>query len=312
MRTDEAVQSGDGQAPGTTGTVQTMEITATAPPLARPVPRGPGAFLADTATLYARSLLKLRRRPVMLYFSLVQPMIWLLLFGQLFNRITRFPGAAQAFGGKSYFQFFMPAVILQTILFGAAQSGIGIIADMDSGFLDKLLTTPVSRMAILLGKILGDLTRMLIQALVIITLTWLFGQFQAERVRYEYGIPGVFGALGVAVLVALALAGFHVFVALRTRNTETAFLIANFLTLPLLFTSSAQLPLQLLPEWLQVVAKFNPVTYAIEVMRIAFNGPQAVPDQDAGRVILIALVVLTALATFTLSLAVRSFRRAVR
>ena len=113
-------------------------------------------------------------------------------------------------------------------------------------------------------------------------------------------------ALGIAVLVGLALAGFHVFVALRTRNTETAFLIANFLTLPLLFTSSAQLPLPLLPEWLQVVARFNPITYAIEAMRLAFNGPQAVPDQDAGR------LVLTALAALTLPLAVRSFRRAVR
>jgi ABC-2 type transport system permease protein len=312
MRADEAVQSGDGRTPKTTGTSEPPGTTVTTAPLVQPVPRGPGAFLADTATLYARSLLKLWRRPIMLYFSLVQPMIWLLLFGQLFNRITRFPGADEAFGGKSYFQFFMPAVILQTILFGAAQSGIGIIADMDSGFLDKLLTTPVSRMAILLGKILGDLTRMLIQALVIVALTWGFGQLQAERVRYEYGIPGILGALGVAILVALALAGFHVFVALRTRNTETAFLIANFLTLPLLFTSSAQLPLQLLPEWLQVVARFNPVTYAIDVMRIAFNGPQAVPDRDAGQTILIALVVLTALTALTLSLAVRSFRRAVR
>src|SRR5215212_5746474 len=153
-----------------------------------------------------------------------------------------------------------------------------------------------------LVMVLVDLTRMLIQALAIITFTWGFGQFQAERVRCEYGIPGILGALGIAVLVALALAGFHVFVALRTRNTETAFLIANFLTLPLLFTRSAQLPLQLLPEWLQVDARFNPVTYAIEVMRIAFNGPQAVPGR----------VILTALAAFTLSLAVRSFRRAVR
>src|SRR6266446_8929142 len=77
--------------------------------------------------------------------------IWMLLFGQIFNRIARFPDTQQAFGGKSYFQFFVPAVLLQTLLFGAAQSGIGIINDMQSGFLSKLLTTPVHRMAILLG-----------------------------------------------------------------------------------------------------------------------------------------------------------------
>src|SRR5262249_61012972 len=104
------------------------------------------AFLAETGVLFARSMKKLLRRPIALYFSLIQPVIWLLLFGQIFNRIARFPGAEGAFGGRSYFQFFVPAVILQTLLFGAAQSGIGIINDMQSGFLHKLLTTPVHRM----------------------------------------------------------------------------------------------------------------------------------------------------------------------
>src|SRR5262245_20698820 len=120
-----------------------------------PAPRGLIPFASEVFALYSRSLKKLSRRPVALYFSLIQPMVWLLLFGQVFNRITELPGAAASFGGKTYFQFFMPAVILQTILFGAGQSGIAILSDMDSGFLDKLLTTPISRMAILLGRVLG-------------------------------------------------------------------------------------------------------------------------------------------------------------
>jgi ABC-2 type transport system permease protein len=259
-----------------------------------------------------RSIRKLFRRPVMLYFSLLQPLIWLLLFGQIFSRLTQFPGAAAAFGGKSYFQFFMPAVILQTILFGAAQSGIGIITDMDSGFLDKLLTTPINRMTILLGRILGDLTRMIVQAVLIIAITWIAGQFQTERVQYEYGILGVIGALGIVLLFGLGLAGLNVFIALRTRNTEATFMIANFLTLPLLFTSSAQLPLQLLPGWLQTVARFNPVTYTIDGMRILLNGPQAVAGVDPQAELLRALLILTIIATITLTLAVRSFRRNVR
>ncbi|HEY7427581.1 MAG TPA: ABC transporter permease, partial [Gemmataceae bacterium] len=186
---------------------------------------GASAFLSETLVLYQRSMKKLLRRPVAVYFSLIQPVIWMLLFGQIFNRIA---GAnAQAFGGKSYFQFFVPSVLLQTLLFGAAQSGIGIINDMQSGFLSKLLTTPVHRMAILLGRILGDLTRMILQGLLILLIAWLAGQLQSERVRYEYGLPGVLAALSIALLFGLGLASFNVFLALKTRNTESTFLIAN-------------------------------------------------------------------------------------
>lgn len=270
-----------------------------------------GAFLSEVATLYTRSLKKMIRRPVALYFSLIQPMVWLLLFGQVFNRITTLPGAAAAFGGRSYFQFFMPAVIVQTILFGAGQSGIGIIADVQSGFLDKLLTTPINRMAILLGRILSDLTRMISQGVLIVAITWVVGQAQSQPVVYEYGVLGILGALSVALIFGVALAGLSVTIALRTRSTESTFLISNFLTLPLLFTSSAQLPLQLLPAWLQHVARFNPVTYTINAMRIFLNGANAVPGGDPGRQIAIAFVVLALLASLTLTLAVRGFRRAV-
>jgi ABC-2 type transport system permease protein len=289
-----------------------MTTQAYASTLPRPLFAGLGDFLTETGVLFRRSTLRLIRRPVALYFSLVQPVVWLFLFGQIFNRITSFPGAAGAFGGTSYFQFFMPAVILQTLLFGAAQSGIGIITDMDSGFLDKLLTTPVNRMAILLGKILADLTRMLIQGGMIVLLAWIFGLFQKDKVHYPYGVPGLAGALGIALLFGVALAGFNVYVALKTRNTETAFLIANFLTLPLLFTSSAQLPITLLPDWLQKVARVNPVTYAVDSMRVLFNGAQAVPDSNPQSLILRAVVILLALGAVTLTLAVRTFRRSVR
>jgi ABC-2 type transport system permease protein len=289
-----------------------MSRQTNASPFADPLSGGLSAFASETAVLFGRSMKKLLRRPIALYFSLIQPVIWLLLFGQIFNRIARIPGASEAFAGKSYFQFFVPAVILQTLLFGAAQSGIGIINDMQSGFLNKLLTTPVHRMAILLGRILGDLTRMILQGLIIALIAWIFGQLQENPVSYEYGIPGVLGALAIALLFGLGLAGLNVFVALKTRNTESAFLIANFLTLPLLFTSSAQLPIQLLPGWLQTVALVNPVTYAIDSMRVLLNGPRAVADADVGILLLKTVAILGLIATVTLTLAVRSFRKTVR
>jgi ABC-2 type transport system permease protein len=271
---------------------------------------GARPFFSETLILYQRSMKILTRRPIAIYFSLIQPVIWMLLFGQIFNRIASFNPTA--FGGKSYFQFFVPSVLLQTLLFGSAQSGIGIINDMQSGFLNKLLTTPVHRMAILLGRILGDLTRMSLQGLLIVLIAWLAGQLQEERVRYENGLLGVLAALGIALLFGLGLASLNVFIALKTRNTESTFLIANFLTLPLLFTSSAQLPVTLLPDWLQHVARFNPVTYAIDSMRVMLNGAHAVPGTQPGPLVLRTVLILSLLATLTLTLAVRSFRRSLR
>ena len=271
---------------------------------------GISAFLSETYILYQRSMKKLLRRPIAIYFSLIQPVIWMLLFGQIFNRIAG--ENARAFGHKSYFQFFVPSVLLQTLLFGASQSGIGIISDMQSGFLNKLLTTPVHRMAILLGRILGDLTRMVLQGLIIIVIALLAGQLQSEPIRYEYGVAGVLGALGIALMFGLGLASFNVFLALKTRNTESTFLIANFLTLPLLFTSSAQLPVPLLPDWLQRVAMVNPVTYAIDSMRILLNGPQAVPGAEPAGLILQTVLILGLIATVMMTLAVRSFRQSLR
>lgn len=282
-----------------------------------PTSQGPVAFLHEVWVLYHRAVIKLFRRPVILYFSLIQPMVWLILFGNNLNVIAFAPDFSAAFGGQSFLAFFAPAVILQTILFGATQSGLGLITDLESGFLSKLLTTPINRVSILLGRILGDLTRMLVQAVIILIATLLSGlRFDGSTIEatitYNYGVPGIVGALGIALLFGLVLAGFNVAVALTTRNTEATFLIANFLTLPLIFTSTALLPLELLPGWIQAVAQVNPVTYAINALRVLLYGPASVPPgSTVASTILFATAMLSLLAVLTLTLGARSFRRTV-
>jgi len=299
----------------------TNEATALGPErsLVKPgaMPTGLPKLASEFWTLYLRQIKRLTRTPILIFFALIQPMIWLVLFGQMFSRITSFPGAAQQFGNVSYLQFFMPAVVLQSILFGAGQSGVGVIMDIDSGFLDKLLTTPVNRFAILFGRVGGDLTRMLVQSVIVVLIGWIFGWLQTPRVEFYYGILGVIGALFIAMLFGLVLAGLNVFIALRTRNTETTFMLGSFLTLPLLFVSSAQLPISLLPDWMQKIAHINPVTYAIDAMRALLNGPGAlvgpsgVAEKDVLTAVAQALVILSALAAITVTLATRSFRKAV-
>ena len=268
----------------------------------------------ETFYLYVRQLKRLSRRRTMIAFSLVQPMIWLVLFGQMFSHITRFPGAAVQFGNVSYLQFFLPAVILQSIMFGSGQSGVGMITDIDSGFLDKLLTTPINRFSILLGRILGDLTRLLIQSVIIILIGWGMGWVQQPRVVFYYGIPGIVGALCIALLAAVTLAALNIFIALVTKNTESTFTISNFLTFPLIFVSGSQLPVSLLPGWMQVIARINPLNFAIDGMRVLLNGPGALtsePGLTTGLAILESVVLLAVLSTITVTMATRSFRRLV-
>ncbi len=218
-------------------------------------------LIGETWELYKRALKKMMRRPIVLYFSLVQPMIWLLLFGQMFKRMVSIPGASTAFGTNNYMAFFAAGVIMMTILFGAGQTGLGLIQDIDSGFLDKLLTTPISRVAIILGKMGGDLTRMAFQIVMILTIAAIAG------VRIQTGLFGVLFIVIIGSLFGMALAGINTIIALQTRNTEATFLIGNFVNLPLMFMSTAMLPKVMLPDWMQSIASINPVTFGVEGMR---------------------------------------------
>ncbi len=238
-------------------TIEAQAQSISMPPVA--VPRSD--LVSETWELYKRAVLKLMRRPIVLYFSLLQPAIWLLLFGQIFSKMVDLPGAGSMFGTSNYMAFFAPGVIMMTMLFGAGQTGLGLIQDMDSGFLDKLLTTPINRFAILLGKMGGDLTRMVFQAGLILMMAVLAG------VHIRTGMLGVVFIVIISGLFGLALAGINTIVALQTRNTEATFLIGNFVNLPLMFMSTAMMPKAFLPDWMQKVVQVNPVTYGIEGMR---------------------------------------------
>lgn len=271
---------------------------------AQTIPRLPVAIphpdlVSETWELYKRALLKLMRRPFVLYFSIIQPMIWLLLFGQMFKKLTDMPGAAASFGTSNYMAFFTPGVITMTMLFGSGQSGLGLIQDMDSGFLDKLLTTPINRISIIAGKMGGDLTRMILQVGIVLLVATVGG------VRIKTGLLGVFFIILIGSLFGLSLGGLNTMLALRTRNTEATFLIGNFINLPLMFTSSAMLPKSMMPDWMQTIAKINPITIGIEGMRgLVTTG------FDPGKVFG-AVVVLAAVATVTILSSTLMFRSRV-
>jgi ABC-2 type transport system permease protein len=217
------------------------------------------ALLSDTRYLFVRYLKKLVRNPILLFFSLFQPIIFLVLFTQLLTRLSNVPGVLPP--GVSYLQFATAGILLQNAFGSALQSGNSIVADIDSGFLQKMLVTPLQRPAILLGRLLSDAFRVVVQSAIILGLAYLLG---------AYVTTGVIGILLIFFTIAffgLAWSGISLAIGMKTRSSETVFAIGGFITFPLLFLSPALFPISFLPEWVQVVSMFNPISYAVNACR---------------------------------------------
>jgi ABC-2 type transport system permease protein len=217
--------------------------------------------IVDTWYLFVRSLRNSFRVPMIWVMALIQPIIWLLLFSQLFKNIVNVPG----FPTENYLAYLAPGIILMTSLFGATFSGMGTLVDIDLGYLDKMLVTPVSRNAIILGRIGGDVVRVLAQAVVIVLIALAMG------VGFATGFAGFVTAIAIIALMVLGFAGLSNILALRIREHQLFMMVINFLTLPLMFLSDALMPMEMLPGWLQTVAQYNPVTYAADGIRTLMN-----------------------------------------
>jgi ABC-2 type transport system permease protein len=252
-------------------------------------------YAIESAILLRRNLVKTVRVPMLLFFALFQPLLFLVLFSQIFSSLGNLPG----FPYDSYLQFLVPSIIALTALNSAFQSGMGTVTDMDDGMLDKFLIAPIHRSSIMSGRILSDGTRIVMQATLIIVAAWIMGT------RYVTGIGGMLVMLVLAALFGMAWAGLSNIVALRSGNAELTMVIGILITFPVLFLSTALMPEALLPDWLGTVSKFNPITYIVEAERALVN------DGWDWTAIGQSLAVTFLLAAVTLTGATRAFRKAI-
>ncbi|MCL6596753.1 MAG: ABC transporter permease [Firmicutes bacterium] len=221
--------------------------------------------LSDTWYMLVRLLRATWRQPVWVVVELVQPFMWLVLYGQLFGRVTEIPG----FGARSYIQFLTPGVAVMTSLFGSAWAGIGLIEDLDRGVLDRLLTTPASRAAIVLARVLHSGTAGAVQTAIIVLVGTAMGA------RIAAGAAGAALLLAVAVLLGGGFAAASNGLALLVRREETFIAVLNFVTLPLTFLSASLMSTALMPAWMRAASRLNPVNWAVEAARAAFSPPAA-------------------------------------
>jgi len=222
--------------------------------------RSSNGFLGDFWVNFVRWNIKAVRNPFVVVGSLVQPVIFLVLFTQVFGQIAT--GAISRGGaGISYETFLLPAIAMQVSLAAGAASGIGLVNDMEEGMFEKVLVTPMSRTAVFLGKTAAEILRIVVQILIILGMGTLLGANIAT------GIPGAIGIVIMGILFSLWFVALSNIAAVVTRDQESTIIGANLLQFPLLFVSTAFLPLEFLPGWIQTIAKFNPVTYGVDGAR---------------------------------------------
>jgi ABC-2 type transport system permease protein len=243
-------------------------------------------FIYSALTIVEMELRKIRHDSTELWTRAVQPALWLLVFGEVFNTIR---GLSPT--GYTYIQFITPGVLAQSVLFVSIFYGITIVWERDFGLLTKLLSTPSPRSSIVVGKALSAGVRGVFQAIMILALALIIG------VNLNFGLLNVAGVFLVIILFAMSFSSLSMFLASFLKTRDRMMGIGQMITMPLFFGSNAIYPLSLMPAWLQVISTINPLSYVVDAMRaLLLTGDYSSLPKDLG-VLFVSTIVLVTLAS---------------
>lgn len=245
-----------------------------------------------------RHLRQLLRQPWWIALSLVQPLIWLLLYGQLFQRVVELPG----FHATSYISFLTPGIVVMSALFGGGWNGMGILNDLDRGVMDRFLVSPVSRAAILFGRLLHQALLTTVQSTILITLGLILGA------RFPGGFAGIVVLVLSAVFLSMSVGALSNALALTVRRMESVIAVQNFILLPMTFVSPVFMDSGLMPNWMKVAAQANPVNWSVIAARTALS---AQPDWSMIAPRMGAMLVFTLFGGWVATRAFRSYQRSI-
>jgi ABC-2 type transport system permease protein len=212
--------------------------------------------IEDSITIAEMEARKIKHDSYELWIRTIQPLLWLLIFGEVFNAVRQL--APQ---GYTYLQYLTPGVLAQSVLFVAIFYGITIVWERDMGLLTKLLSTPSRISSVVVGKALAASVRGVFQAVVIFALALIIG------VNLRFDLLDVLGVFLVIVLFAMCFASLSMLLASFFKTRDRMMGIGQAITMPLFFGSDAIYPTSIMPVWLQYVSKFNPLSYVVDAMR---------------------------------------------
>ena len=251
------------------------------------------SFARDTILIFRRQLRLSLRQPAWVIIGLIQPILYLAFFGPLLHSVAS--GGVPGFPPGNSYSFFVPGLLIQLGLFGAAFVGFNIIADWRYGVIERMRVTPVSRLAILSGRVLRDVVALLVQALVLVLAGVAFGM--------RAPVGGVLVGFGFVAAVAVSLSAVSYTVGLLTKSEDVLAPAINMVVVPLMLLSGIMLPLTMGPGWLQGIARATPFRYIIDAMRNAFAGHYLSTSMLEG------IAVSVGLAALCLWIAARAFLR---
>ncbi|MGX6602454.1 ABC transporter permease [Micromonosporaceae bacterium Da 78-11] len=249
-------------------------------------------LLRDTSLIFQRQMQLLLRNPVWIFVGVFQPVMYLLLFAPLLKPALQVDSNAEAY------KIFVPGLLVLLAIFGGLFQGFGLIAELRAGVIERSRVTPVSRLALLLGRSLRDVVSLIAQAIIITLLALLFDL----RVFIGYLLL----AYLMLALISLMTSAVSYGVALKVKSEDALAPLMNTVAQPVLLLSGILLPLTYAPGWLQGIADWNPFSWAVDGTRALFRGDLGAPDVWQGLVIMAVLAVLAVLW------AAREFARSVR
>jgi ABC-2 type transport system permease protein len=250
-------------------------------------------ILRDTWLVFGRYWGLFIHNPVWVAIGVVQPLLYLILFAPLLSSIAKTPG----FPSGGAYNVFVPGLLVQLGMFGAAGVGFSLIAELRMGVIERLRVTPVSRVSLLLGRALRDILSIVIQSLILIVLALPFG--------LSINPVGVVVVLALIALIGLLTASIAYAAALWLRSEDSYAPLIFTSSLPILLLSGVLLPLGLAPQWLRTIAAANPLSYAVDAARAVFLGNLDNPSVVKG------VALMAVLAIFAIFLGARAFGRAV-
>ena len=248
---------------------------------------------SDILVMTQRDVRRYFRLPQLLITNIMLNVVLLLLFNYVFG------GAIQT-GGVAYIQYFLPGFLVQSVVFGSTQTSIGISEDLAKGLIDRFRSLPMARSALLSGRVVADVLRYLILIVLMI------GVGYATGFRFQSGAGSALAGIGLIILFGIALTWIGVLIGISVKDVETAQVVGFVWVFPLVFASSLYVPIETMPDWLQVFAKINPVTPMVDTMRGLAWGT------DISSSLWKSLVWDAAIILITLPLALRRYRSLVR
>ncbi len=213
-------------------------------------------FLMESAAVSMAELHKIARDPTEMFSRAIQPVLWLVIFGQVFSRVRDIPT-----GDVTYLAFMTPGILAQSVLFSAIFYGIAVIWERDLGIVQKLLVSPAHRSALVLGKALSAGLRGLVQAVIVYLVAWLLD------IHLRWEIIPILEVLLAVILGSCIFSTFSLIIACIVKTRERFMGIGQVLTMPLFFASNAIYPLEMMPDWLKLVARLNPLSYLVDALR---------------------------------------------